>query len=260
MRYLATILALLTLSGAAGAAGDVKHPEHHHWHFDGFFGAYDKAAVQRGFQVYREVCAACHSLEHLSFRNLGEKGGPYYDEEHPNPNDNAMVKAIAAEYIIQDIDDLGDPIDRPGRVADKFPNPYPNPQAARAGNGGALPPDLSVIVKARHGGADYIASLMTGYTDAPADVEVLVGTYYNPYFSGGLIAMPPQLLEGRVEYMDGTEAAPEQMALDVTEFLAWASEPKMEARKQLGFMTLIYLLILAVLLWFSYQAAWRNEH
>ena len=205
------------------ASEDQKHPKHMHWHFDGIFGAYDKQAVQRGFQVYREVCASCHSLDLLAFRMLGEEGGPYFNAEYPNANDNPLIKAFAAEYQIPDIDEVGDVIERPGKPADYFPAVYTNEAAARAANGGALPPDLSVIVKARAGGADYIYSLLTGYGTAPEGIKIQPGLYYNPYFSGMQIAMAPQLKDGIVEYQDGTPATPEQMAKDVVYFFILGS-------------------------------------
>jgi len=175
---------LATVSGLAYAAGggsDYKM-EHKHWHFNGAFGTYDRAAMQRGYQVYREVCAACHQLKHLSFRHLGDKGGPFYDENYPNPNDNPYVKNFAADWQIEDIDgETGDVIERTGIPADAFPPIYPNEAAARAGNGGGLPPDLSVIVKARNGGADYLYNLMTAYAEEmPHDMEMGPGLHYNP--------------------------------------------------------------------------------
>lgn len=244
---------------AALAAEDAHAPEHHHWHFAGPFGRFDRAALQRGYQVYREVCASCHGMQYVSFRNLAQPGGPYYDPDYPNPNDNPTVRALAAEFTIEDGEDaIGDPIERAGRTGDAFPDPFINETAARASNGGALPPDLSVIIKARHHGPDYVRSFLLGYRDPPADVELRPGSYYNPWFAGGLVAMPDQLFDGRVEYADGTEATPEQMAEDVVEFLTWASDPHTEARKRLGFMVIAYLSILAVLLWFSYRMIWRN--
>lgn len=279
--------AVVATTGVAYAAGGksdykMKHP---HWHFDGARGTYDRAAVQRGFQVYREVCAACHALDYLSFRHLGDKGGPYYDKAYKNPNDNPHVKAFAAEYDIKTIDsETGDEIDsdtggyitRSGVPADKFPPIFANEAAARASNGGALPPDLSLIVAARGGGADYIYNLLTAYgLEVPADVSLGAGQHYNPVMDGSAIAMAAPLSDGQVEYAaityndnDGNEivvpapaATVDQMAKDVTEFLAWTSDPKMEQRKSLGFAVMIYLLILSVLLYFCYKAVWRKvEH
>lgn len=252
-------LGLAALAAPALASTEAHEPEHHHFHFQGPFGTFDRAAMQRGYQIYREVCSSCHSMDHLAFRHLGQKGGPFYDEDYPNPNDNPVVKAIAAEFMIADIDgETGDAITRPGRPSDYFPAPFPNEPAARASNGGALPPDLSVITKARHHGADYVASLLVGFAEPPEGFELRPGMHYNAYFPGGAIAMAPQLIEGRVSYAGETEATPEQMARDVAEFLAWASEPEMEARKRMGFTVLVYLAIFAVLMWFSYKQIWRN--
>ncbi len=244
---------------AAQAAGDARTPEHHHWHFAGPFGTFDRAALQRGYQIYREVCSSCHGMQYLHFRNLGEPGGPYYDEEHPNANDNPVVRAIAADTTVAgEPDDFGDPTTRPATPADAFPNPFATEGMARLANGGALPPDLSVIVSARHHGADYIRSLLIGYEEPPEDVTIRPGLYYNPYFPGGAIAMAPPLPEERVTYADDTEATTEQMANDVVEFLVWAADPHQEARKRMGFMVLIYLTLLALLFWISYKVVWRN--
>jgi len=260
----ATIIAAVsTLAYAAGGGNSDYKMVHKHWHFDGFRGTYDDAAAQRGYQVYREVCAACHQLKHLSFRHLGDKGAPFYDENYPNPNDNPYVKNFAADWTIEDIDgETGDVIDRPGIPADKFPPIYPNNAAAQASNGGSLPPDLSVIVAARGGGADYIYNLLIAYDEPkPDDVELTPGLHYNPAFDGGKIAMAAPLSDDLVEYADGTPATVKQMAADVTEFLAWSSDPKMEARKSAGIMTMIYLSILAILLWLSYKRVWKDvEH
>ena len=244
---------------AGGGTGDYKM-EHKHWHFNGAFGTYDHTAAQRGYQVYREVCAACHQLEHLSFRHLGDKGAPFYDKNYPNPNDNPYVKNFAADWTIEDIDsETGDIIDRPGVPADNFPPIYPNDAAAQASNGGALPPDLSVIVAARGGGADYLYNLLIAYeTPKPDDVELTSGLHYNPVMDGGKISMAAPLSDGLVEYADGTPATVKQMAADVTEFLAWSADPKMEQRKGAGLMTMIYLTILAILLWFSYKRVWKD--
>lgn len=311
-RTLAAGLGALALTLSAQAAGGAKHahgPEEG-WPFAGPLGQLDQDSVQRGYQVYREVCASCHGMKLLSYRNLGEKGGPFYDDAYPNANDNPLVKAFAAQDEILDPvpNDAGDYDYRPARPSDTFRSPYANDQAARAANAGALPPDLSVITKARgHGhdgdGASYIYSLMTGYPD-PDDIKIEtdedglpygiiskfkgqpdlhgeltqpLGQYYNPYMAGdttaqwdgdprhvpygGFLAMPPQLTEGRVEYIDGTEATVEQMAYDVAQFLQWAGDTKQDARKKLGLPTMLYLVLLALLLWFSYKRIWRNvEH
>ena len=222
LRKVALIAAALALvaGGPALASGGAEHPRDIAYSFDGPFGKFDQAQLQRGFKVYREVCAACHSLNLVSFRNLGDKGGPFYDPHYPNANDNPYAKAIAAEYQINDIDsETGDTVQRPATTADRFPSPFPNEAAARAGNGGALPPDLSVIAKARAGGPAYIASLLGGYVNPPAGLEVPPGQYYNPYMpgdvssawkghdhvpEGGFIAMPPPLRAGGVTF----DAAP----------------------------------------------------
>lgn len=262
---LAGALVGLSLSGALAAssptfaADDAMHPEHHHWHFAGVFGTFDRAAMQRGYQVYREVCAACHSMKFMAFRNLGQEGGPFYDPEYPNPNDNPVIKALAAEFTVTDgPDDAGDMFERPGRPSDPFPSPFPNDPAARAVNGGALPPDLSVIIKARHDGSNYVRSLLTGFIEPPDDVTVAPGMHYNPWFPGGQIAMAPPLPEDRVTYEDGTLATTEQMAEDVVEFLTWAADPHAEVRKRMGFKVIIYLGVLTILLWFSYRQIWRD--
>ena len=258
---------MTTISGLAyaagnGSSGDYKM-EHKHWHFNGPFGTYDKAAMQRGYQVYREVCASCHQLEHLSFRHLGDKGAPFYNKSYKNPNDNPAVKNFAADWLIEDIDsETGDVVQRDGVPSDNFPPIFANDAAARASNAGSLPPDLSIIVAARSGGPDYLYNLLTAYdAPMPSDMEMTTGLHYNPIMDGGKIAMSPPLSEGLIEYADGTEANVAQMAADVTEFLAWSADPKMEQRKAAGVMTMIYLFILAILLWLSYKRVWRDvEH
>jgi cytochrome c1 len=241
------------VSAPANAAGDAKHPAEMNWQFDGLFGTYDRNALRRGFQVYKEVCASCHSLNQIAFRNLSQEGGPEFSE--------AEVKAIAKEYLVEDgPDDYGDMFERDALPRDKFPSPYPNENAARAANGGAYPPDLSLITKARGGGADYIHALLSGYEEAPEGVEIRAGLYYNPYMAGGKIAMPVPLLEELVEYSDGTEATVEQMSMDVTHFLNWTAEPELEQRKRMGFMVLIYLSIFAGLMFFSMRKIWADLH
>lgn len=268
-------LGLALIAGQAQASGGAKHPKEVAYSFEGPFGKFDKAQLQRGYKVYREVCSACHAMNLVYFRNLGQKGGPFYDPKYPNPNDNPYVKALAADIQVPDIDsETGDAIQRPATPADHFPSPFPNDAAARASNGGALPPDLSVIAKARHGGASYIASLLSGYVDPPAGLTVAAGQHYNPYFPGdltsawsgphdkvppgGVLAMPPQLAPGKVTFDDGTPSTIDQQAKDVGAFLAWAAEPKMEERKAFGFGAMIYLLIFTGLLYASYRRIWRN--
>jgi ubiquinol-cytochrome c reductase cytochrome c1 subunit len=211
----------------------------------------------------------------LSFRNLGQPDGPFYDAKYKNPNDNAFVKAIAKDYNVADIDtETGDVVQRPATPADRFPNPYPNEYAARAGNGGALPPDLSIITKAREGGPAYIYSLLTGYRDAPQGLEVPAGKHYNPYMpgdlsgfwkgdkdkvpAGGFIAMAPPLTADKVSFDDGTKSTLEQQAKDVVAFLDWAAEPKAGERKRTGFAVLIYLVLFAGLLYASYRRVWKG--
>jgi ubiquinol-cytochrome c reductase cytochrome c1 subunit len=271
---LAALGLTLAAAPAASAAEGVKL-KHVDWTFDGPFGKFDTAQLQRGYKVYREVCSACHSMDLMSFRNLGQKGGPFYDAEYTNPNDNPYVKALAQDIQVNDIDtETGDTIQRPATPADKFPSPFPNEYAARASNGGAHPPDLSVIVKARAGGADYIYSLLTGYAAPPAGLTVHPGQNYNKVFAGdlapfwsgdpkhvpvgGFIAMPPPLAPDKVTFDDGSPSTVEQQAKDVSAFLAWASEPKQMERKQFGMGAMIYLLIFSVLLYFSYRRVWRN--
>lgn len=261
-RIIAAALAAFSLGAVAQAAeGEYTKPEHHHWHHAGPFGTYDRHAVQRGFQVYQEVCASCHALSLLKFRNLGERGGPFESEEFPNANDNLVVMQIAANYMVMDgPDEAGDMFERTALPSDAFPSPFENDNQARASNGGALPPDLSLIVKARSHGADYIRSLLLGYSeDVPADINIAPGQYYNEYFSGGAIAMaPPISFEGQVEYADGTPATVDQMVEDVTVFLTWVGDPHMEARKQMGVMVLIYLFIFSILVYLAYRQIWAN--
>lgn len=245
--FLLGLAASLGLAGSALAAGAVGHKDVA-FSFEGPFGAFDRAATQRGFQVYREVCASCHGLKYLAFRNLGDIG---YSEE--------MVKAIAAEYQLTDgPDDNGDMFERPGRPSDYLPSPFPNDKAAAAANGGALPPDLSVIVDAREGGADFIYSILTGYEEAPSDVELAPGQNWNAYFPGHKIAMPQPLYDDMVSYADGTPAGIDQMAHDVTTFLAWVSEPNLEAQKQMGLNVLLFLSVFVVLLWLANRKVWRR--
>ncbi len=232
----------------AHAAGDALHPKQLKWAFDGMTGTFDRQSIQRGFKVYKEVCASCHSLRLLSYRNLTQIGF--------SP---AEVKAVAAEYtVIDGPDDVGDMFERPALPSDRFASPFPNDQAARAANGGSLPPDLSLIVKARHDGANYLYSLLTGYKNAPSDVELSEGMYYNPYFPGGQIAMAPPLAEGLVSYDDGTPATVDQMSKDLVNFLQWAAEPEMEQRKSIGIKVLLYLVVFTVLFYFAKKRVWKR--
>lgn len=220
------------------------------WPQAGMLGKFDRAALQRGFQVYKEVCAACHGMSLLSYRDLKALG--YSDNE---------VKAFAAEYTVQDgPNEAGEMFDRPARPSDRFKSPFPNDNAARAANNGALPKDLSLIVKARHGGEDYVYSLLTGYENPPAGHEVPPGMNYNKYFPGHQIAMPPPLNEGAVTYADGTEASVDQMAKDVTQFMAWAAEPHLQTRKKMGLQVLIFLGVFSVLMYLTKKKLWKNVH
>ena len=221
------------------------------WSFEGIFGTFDRSSLQRGYQVYQEVCSGCHSIQHLSYRNLSEKGGPEFSLDE--------AKAIAAQFEVTDgPNDEGEMFTRPRRLSDKFVNPFPNIQAATAANGGAYPPDMSVLVKARKGGADYIYSLLLGYEEAPAGYELDDGVYYNKYIPGNKIMMSKPLSEGAVEYSDGTQATEAQMAKDVVTFLTWAAEPNLEARHKMGFKVFIFLIILLILVYFSKQRVWSR--
>ncbi len=260
-----TFLAIVTLSLSTGAAvaSEGAALKHEHFSFEGVFGTYDKAAAQRGFQIYQESCSNCHAMKLVAIRSLGEAGGPFYEEEHPNANDNPVIKAIAAMFTVTDGPDAeGDMFERPAKPFDHFPSPFANEQAARASNGGALPPDFSSLLAAREHGPQYIYSLLTSYEDeAPEGIELRDGMNYNPVFTGGQIGMPPPLFDDLVEYSDGTPATVEQMAHDVVTFMAWASDPKMEERKRMGWMVMIYLFIFALLMYGSYKAVWRDvEH
>ncbi|MBL8531818.1 MAG: cytochrome c1 [Hyphomonadaceae bacterium] len=272
----AAAIAAIAVAGVALAAGAAHHPEDHPFSFDSPVGNYDMGQVQRGFQVYQQVCAACHGMDNLAYRHLGEEGGPfaaYRVRDHETGEmtmqigrpahggsfvavtDNPWVRAIASEATITDIDpNSGQPADRPGRPSDHFRNPFPNEIAARASNGGAHPPDLSSITLARHGGADYIRSLLLGY-----DGEMQGTLYHNPYFPGGYIAMPPPLNPDVVLYTDGSPTTVEQYATDVTAFLQWAADPHMEQRKRTGLVVLGFLLALSALLYLAYKQVWRGE-
>jgi ubiquinol-cytochrome c reductase cytochrome c1 subunit len=219
------------------------------WSFSGIFGTFNRASAQRGFQVYREVCSTCHGLRQVAYRNLTALG--YSMEE---------ARAVAASAEFASLNDAGEPATRPGTPADRFASPYPNPLVARARNNGALPPDLSLMVKAREHGPNYIYSLMTGYSDPPAGVTLMEGMNYNTAFPGHQIAMPPPLSENRVTYSDGTNATVAQMAQDVTTFLAWAAEPELEARHKLGVQVIIFLLVLTGILYAVKRKVWADLH
>ena len=255
-------MALISAAAAQEADSHRLPPKSVDFSFQGPFGTYDRAALQRGFQVYKEVCGACHGLDHVAFHNLAEAGGPGFSE--------AQAKGIAAGYKIpaepnekgETTDEKGERLTRPGILADYFPNPFPNENAARSNNGGALPPDLSMIVKAREGGPQYVYSYLTGFHETPPPgFKVPTGKYYNPYFEGRNVSMPnTALVANGVTYADGTKATIEQEAHDVTTFLAWASEPTMEERKQIGFSVLVFLLAFAAVLFMAYRKVWSDVH
>lgn len=241
-------LGLAMASGVVLAAGDAGRIAERDWSFDGPFGYYDKGALQRGFQVYREVCAACHGLDHISFRNLADLG---YNE--------AEVKAIAAEYEVEDgPGDDGEMFIRPGIPADRIPAPFANENAARASNGGAYPPDLSLIIKARPNGANYVYSLMTGYGEAPEEMNVPEGMYYNDAYSGHMIAMAAPLFGEDVEYADGSDTSLEAVSADVVSFLAWAAEPEMEKRKRTGIAVMIFLFGMCIISFCAKNHVWAD--
>ena len=254
MNAIRTVLAAgvvaLLVSPAQAAGGGAQAPEHR-WSHSGLFGTFDRAALLRGAQVYKEVCSACHGLRLVAYRNLMEIGF----------SENA-VKAIAAEKEVPaEPNDEGEVEMRPAIPADKFVSPFPNENVARAANGGAYPPDLSLIVKARPGGADYIHALLTGYKEEPpAGVTVPDGMNYNEYFAGNMIAMAPPLFEDGVQFADGTKATVEQMSEDVTVFLAWAAEPELEERKRMGIKVILFLLVLTGLLYVVKRRIWADVH
>ena len=243
--------------------------------FDSPLGKFDQGALQRGYKVYAEVCSSCHSMNLMYYRNLCQPGGPFYDKRFPNPNDSPYCKSIANDIKVPDIDpDTGDAIQRSATPADHFRAPFPNEPAARASNGGALPPDLSVMARAREGGPQYIYSILTGYGDPPAGLTIAPGKYYNPYMPGdlgsswsgsrmtvplgGVIAMPFQLTPNRVTFDDGTPSTTSQEAKDVATFLAWTAEPKQEERKEAGLAVMIYLILFTGILYLSYRRIWRD--
>jgi ubiquinol-cytochrome c reductase cytochrome b/c1 subunit len=254
---------------AVGTASAQDAPPRQSWSFHGPFGIYDQAQLQRGFKIYREVCSTCHSLNLLAFRNLADPGGPGFTE--------AQAATIAATFQVTDgPNDQGQMFQRPGGIADYFPPPFPNANAARAALGGKLPPDMSVLALARsyewgfpqfifdaftmyqEDGPDYIHAILNGYTDAPAGFALAPGTQYNKYFPSGAIGMPKPLSDGQVEYTDGTPTTVDQYGRDVAAFLMWAAEPTLDARKRLGFQVMIFLLVFAGLLYFTKKKVWHD--
>jgi ubiquinol-cytochrome c reductase cytochrome c1 subunit len=269
------MIAMVAPLAGAGAA-EQPQPPRASWSFSGPFGIYDRAQLQRGFKIYREVCSACHSMSRIAFRNLEEPGGPEFSE--------AQVRGLAAEYKIKDgPNDQGEMFERPGRPSDRIPAPFPNENAARVANGGAYPPDFSVLAKARtyergfpwfvfdiftqyqEQGPDYIRAVLTGYEEPPKGEEVLPGQYWNKYVANHRLAMPKPLNDGQVDYKDkeGKPTAPEtvdQYAKDVATFLMWAAEPHLEARKAAGFKVMIFLVVFAGLLYFTKKKIWAKVH
>jgi cytochrome c1 len=265
---LAFAASLFAIQMPAAYAQEADAPPRQHWSFAGPFGQYDPQQLQRGFKIYKEVCSTCHSLKLVAFRNLADPGGPGFSE--------AQAAAVAAMFQVTDgPNDKGQMFQRPGKIADYFPPPFPNDQAARAALGGGLPPDMSVLAKARsyeagfprfiidafteyqEDGPDYIHAIVNGYAKAPADVTLAPSTYYNKYFPGHAIAMPPPLTDGQVEYTDGTPTTLDQYGRDVAAFLMWTAEPKLNERKHLGFQVMVFLFAFTGLLYFTKKKVWH---
>ena len=248
-RVILLLSLIITASSVVIANTDGHHLKKLKWSFDGMFGTFDRTSIQRGFQVYKEVCSACHSLHLVSFRNLTEIG---FSE--------AEAKEIAKSYEVADgPNDSGDMFQRPALLSDHFPGPYANEKAARASNNGALPPDLSLIIRARENGANYVYSLLTGFNQTPPEGMVIQDNmYYNPYFPGMQIAMAPPLSDNIVQYTDGTKATIDQMSRDVVNFLQWTADPKMEQRKAMGIKVLIFLFIFTGLFYVGKKHVWQN--
>ena len=271
---IAAVAGLGLVAQPALAEGKSAHLRSGGFSFEGPFGSFDQGQLQRGYKVYREVCASCHGMDLMHFRTLAEPGGPFYSADQASPAENRYVKALAKEVQIADIDtETGEPAMRDGTAADRFPNPYPNATAAAAANGGAAPPDLSVMAKARSGGADYIYSLLSGYRPAPAGLQIRPGQNYNPYMAGdlspfwtgvgpapagGFIAMAAPLSDGQVTYDDGKAETVDQYAKDVAAYIGWASDPRQVQRKQAGVGVLIFLFIFAGLTYLSYRRIWKG--
>jgi len=254
-------LAVVSSAPALAAVGDQMPLKHVEWSFEGPLGTFNRADLQHGFQVYKEVCSACHSLNRVAFHTLSEEGGPGFTDP--------QMKAIAAAYKIpagpndkgETVDDKGQPLMRSGIPSDYFPAPFANEDAARAANGGALPPDLSIIVKARPGGPDYVYSIISGFGQKPPPVfKVTEGKYYNPYFIGWNIAMPPPLTDNQVTFADGAPAKIEDEAKAVVTFLSWTSEPHLEDRHRMGLGVMVFLIVLSGLLYLSYRRVWKDAH
>jgi cytochrome c1 len=273
MKMHRTIVAL-ALAGCVGAVmpaiaqeHDTPNPPMQKWSFSGPFGRYDQGQLQRGFKIYKEVCQVCHSIQMLAFRNLADPGGPGFSE--------AQAAAVASEYKIKDLDDKGEPTERPGRLADTFPPPFPNELAAKAAYGVA-PPDMSTLAKARtfergfpfwvfdmitqyqEQGPDYIAALLNGYEEPPKGFQLPQNGVYNKYFPGHNIAMPPPLQAGQVTYDDGAPQTLEQYSKDISAFLMWAAEPHLVARKRMGMQVMVFLIVLAGLMYFTKKKVWHE--
>lgn len=231
------------------AFANAQEPKQMNWVFDGVFGKVDKAAAQRGFQVYKEVCATCHSLKRVAFRNLEEIG--FSKEE---------VEALASEYEIKDgPNDEGEMYKRAGKPYDYFPLVYKNDKEAAYINNGIAPPDLSLMIKARVDGANYVYSMLTGYGHpVPEGLEMNETSFYNPYFAGGAIAMPPPLMADMITYQDGTEASVHQMSSDIVNFLQWTAEPEMQGRKEMGVKVMIFLFIMTLVFFLAMKAIWAE--
>jgi cytochrome c1 len=269
---IACMLASLSVVGVRPAgAQEAEAPPLQRWSFSGPFGLYDTAQLQRGFKIYREVCSTCHGLKLVAFRNLSDPGGPGFSE--------AQAATIASGFQVTDgPNDKGEMFQRPGKISDYFPPPFANDQAARAALGGKLPPDMSVLAKARgyergfpwfifeaftdyqEGGPDYIHALLNGYTDPPAGFSLPPGGQYNKYFPGYAIGMPKPLSDGQVEYTDGTPTTVDQYGRDVAAFLMWAAEPTLDARKRLGFQVMMFLIVFTALLYFTKRRVWHAVH
>lgn len=252
MRRLALLVSFVAAlaGGSVHAAGEAEQPPAMKWSFDGLFGTFDKASAQRGFQVYKEVCASCHALSLKSYRNLRDIG---FSEDE--------VKAIAANYTVMDgPNDAGEMFERKARPSDHFVKPFPNEKAARAVNNGAYPPDLSLMVKARHDGSNYMHALLTGYSDPPAGVTLPDGMYYNKYFPGRQIAMPAPISTDSVTFADGTPGSVQQISADLTHFLSWVAEPELEKRKRLGIQVMLFLIVLTGMLYAVKRKVWADVH
>jgi ubiquinol-cytochrome c reductase cytochrome c1 subunit len=249
LAILVVALALI-FAGVAWAQEEAPPVPHQQWPFEGVFGTYDRAALQRGFQVYKEVCSVCHPVKHLYYRDLEELG---YSED--------QVKGIAAQSQISDgPNDQGEMFQRPARPPDPIPGPFPNDQTARVANNGALPPDLSLITKAREGGSDYVYAILTGFKDAPAGFKMNKNMYYDEYFAGHQIAMPPPLSPDQVKFADGSPSTVPQMAHDVVSFLSWAAEPTLDERHRMGFKVFLFLIVATGVFYAAKRKIWSRVH